>query len=274
MPFYTVQKTPAAPIQQESSSQIIALQGSDPLGEENRHQEESSDSNELPSYDSLVPPPSTLFKPQSIVIDHSLIFPSEPPSEALYQLNHDLDSGNSVAIGRIDHVTSESSNGSPRVRIRDRPIYTFSHRIFNDKVIEILGKRKDGFSYLLMTKHSSFGSIVWKVCIANSAWKEQATAMIQCKSSTLTLGKSDLAFKWVDGAGKTVAVEYKQNRRSESRDGKSLPKNDPDQRHVLNISQQLEQKAVDVLVTAWCARVWHDALETNKAPLTPKEGEK
>ena len=268
MPFYTIQRTPQA---QPGPTTVVALGGTDTQPSDARNQETEED-NELPSYDSLVPGPAAPFQPQSIVIDHSLIFPAEPPSNALYQLNHDLDSGNNVAIGRIDHTTTETPGRSPRTRVRDRPIYTFAHRIFNDKIIEITGKRKDCFAHVLMTKATSISGTTWKLCSSTASWKEQGVAMLHCKSASSLFGKSDTSFKWIDAGGKSIAIESKRVNRPNSKDGKGPSNATSDKRQMLNIMEPLEQKAVDLLITAWCARVWHDTLESNKVPLTPKEG--
>ncbi|MCJ1333070.1 hypothetical protein MMC10_009764 [Thelotrema lepadinum] len=262
MPFYTIQRTPRA---QEDSSNVVAIDGSEPV-DSSAWNGEMEDDNELPAYDSLIPATSTLFQPQSIVIDHSLIFPAEPPANALYQLNHNLDSGNSVTIGRIDHTTTEAPGRSPRTRVRDRPIYTFSHEIFNHKRIIIDGKRRDGFSSSSMYKNDYVGGRGWSL-VSNLG------GLLTCTPTRKHLFSSPkVAFKWIDEGGKLVAVEDKQKDRPESKDAKNSGGAEPDARPVLTILEPLEQKAVDILVTAWCARVWHDTLEANKAQLTLREG--
>ncbi|KAI4154080.1 MAG: hypothetical protein LQ340_001905 [Diploschistes diacapsis] len=274
MPFYTIQRTPVILAAQTRSRDLAVLEDSEPEDPVPVDEGQEGDT-EPPAYDSVNPSNSSShFQAQSIVIDRSLIFPAEPPSTALYQLNHDLNSGHSVSIGRIDQTTSETAGGTPRTRIRDKPIYVFSHRIFNDKLIEITGRRKGAFSYVLMARASSLGGTRWKLQSTNSSWENRSSPMLHCKPANSMFGKTNLSFRWVDAGGKIVAVERKQARlsRKDNRDFKERSNFTSDRRQVLNIVEPLEQRAVDLLVTAWCARVWHDTLETNKAPLTPKEG--
>lgn len=269
MPFYTIQPTPAPSI-----SHALAAAPRQPVEPDEPPSEDppTVDENELPSYDSLIGNNSTFFRPQSIVIDRSLIFPSEPPSNALYQLNHDLDSGNTVTIGRIDHTTTETPGRAPRTRVRDRPIYTFSHRIFNDSFIELAGKRKDGFTFVLMVKKTSLRGPSWKVCSSTASTRQEGPIMLRCKPVHAWFSHSHLAFKWIDAGGKTIAIEGRDQRHPKNVRNKEESEYSPSTRQMLNILEPLEQKALDILVTAWCARVWHDALDARKAPLTPNEG--
>ena len=69
-----------------------------------------------------------------------------------------------------------------------------------------------------------------------------------------------------------MALEHKRKDRPKLKDGKDRGEVGPDERQVLKVLEPLEQKAVDLLVTAWCARVWHDTLEANKVQMTAKEG--
>ena len=262
MPFYTIQRTPRVP---DIPSNVVTVEGSEPADSSTRNDGEA-DENEPPAYDSLVPSTPTLFQPQSIVIDHSLIFPSEPPATALYQLNHNLDTGNSVTIGRIDHTTTRAPGRSPRTRVRDRPIYEFSHKIFDSKSIEIKGKRSDGFFTVGMYQHDYIGDHDWRLVGASGG-------LLTCKPSKKRIfSKSNIAFKWIEEGGKVVALEHKRKDRPTIKNGKHPGAAGPDERQVLDILEPLEQKAVDLLVTAWCARVWHDTLEANKVQMTAKEG--
>ena len=270
MPSYTGQQTSrSASIAAES---VATLDENYYSAEEGGTQVLSTRQNEPQGYDSIVPTKPVLFRPQSIVIDRSLVFPAEPPSSALYQLNHDLDLGNSVTIERIDRTTTESPGRSPRTSTRDKEIYAFSHRIFNDRFIEVVGKRKACFSRILMTKSSALVHPGWTISAASSSWSERGQAMLHCRRPSGLFGISDLAFRWVDGTGKTIATESQQVPRAKSEDGKKGSPARPETRHVLNVLEPLEQKAVDLLVTAWCARVWHDTLKAHKVLLTPNEG--
>ena len=272
MPFYNIQRTPETSTLPALAPRLdlIALER-DIVDVGEPYDEPRVNESDPPAYDVVIPS-SQLFQPQSIVIDRCLIFPAEPPSNALYQLNHDLDLGNSVALERIDHMTTEAPGRLPRIRVQDKPIYTFAHRIFNDKYIEITGKRKGCFAFVLMSRVTSLTGNVWKLSASDSSWKERGSMMLHCKPEKSLFGKPAVAFKWTDAGGKTVATESRPVRSLGSRNYDGEARAGPDARQVLKVLEPLEQKAIDMLVTAWCARVWHDNLQANKVLLTPNEG--
>jgi hypothetical protein len=274
MPFYTVQRTPAPA---ESPALISAayhhsepFEPQDDPWPESGEQDVSQD-NDPPPYDSPTNTTS-VFPPQSILLDRCLVFPSQPPSNALYQLNHDLGSGHSTTIGRIDHSITLSHGRTARTRIKDRVIYTFSHRLFNDTVIEVAGKRRDGFTFVLIVKSSSMRGSGWKVCASSASTRHQGAMILHCKPVSTWFNHSDTTFKWVDAGGKTIAVENKPNSRPKSSKDRKEEHTGFDINQSLDILEPLEQKALDLLVTSWCARVWHDNTQANKVPLTPHEG--
>lgn len=210
---------------------------------------------DLPRYNSILNE-GNIVQPRTIHIDGVLIFPSEPPANALYQLSRDLLAGTRISIQRIDHEIHTLSNRGPRARVKDRLLYTFSHRMFDDRFIEIVGKRKECFGEISMAKISSFRKHTWDVRPSITSRIGTGHSQIACKQTRKWLPSgNDKPQEWRDAKGLLIAIE----------DVLSLG---PGSEGILitnpsiRIVEPLEQKLMDLLVTAWCARIWNQNLKS------------
>ena len=205
----------------------------------------------LPSYQSLSEE-CEIVQPQTLITNGVLIFPSEPPANALYQLSRDLVAGTRISISRIDHEIHTSPSNVPTARVKDRLVYTFSHRIFDDSSIEMTGRRRDSFRLLLISRVLWFHEERWFVSFPATA-KSNSSFVLRCRHTNISLPGKSYPYRWYDTHDKLIAVE---DQSSQNCGPRSTPVANP----FLRIIIPLDQKLMDVLVASWCARIWNHNL--------------
>ena len=205
----------------------------------------------LPSYQSLSDG-CDIVQPRTLITSGVLIFPSEPPANALYQLSRDLIAGTRISISRIDHEIYTSPSNIPTTRVKDRLVYTFSHQIFDDSSIEIIGKRRGSFPLLLMRRIPRFHEERWFVSSPATA-KPSSNFVLRCTHINVSFPSKSNPYRWYDAHDELVAIEDLLSQNREPHRGSVT--NPP-----LRIIMPLDQKLMDVLVASWCARVWNHNL--------------
>ncbi|KAK2808987.1 hypothetical protein FQN50_004261 [Emmonsiellopsis sp. PD_5] len=198
---------------------------------------------------SLPPPsstPNTTPDLSDITLDTTLIYPTTPPATALYDLSHELDAGwGTIDISRLVPRTTSSSHQNPTpINPRDKSIYTFTQLPFSTTV-EITGKRRStlpGTLHLKSTRHHlvKTGWELWQT------HREEKSLLLRVKP-TRSPEKQEV-LSWEDGKGKQVAVE------TVGRGGGGGVRRARLQ--VVDGGLVGDDEMMDVLVTAWCARVW------------------
>lgn len=174
----------------------------------------------------------------SISLDGTLIYPTVPPATSLYELTHEVDSGYSV-IGILRLVPSrhQRENGIP-VNPRDKPIYDFKQPPMTPGTVEIVGKRRSTLSgtVFLRVKNGIKGR-GWEV---EHSYSGQKAILYRTKPSWKPEKRERL--DWQDAEGNLVAEE--------------ILSQDKESRPIMKILKTLDEKMMDILVTAWCARLW------------------
>lgn len=175
-----------------------------------------------------------------ITLDRGLIYPTEPPALALYELSCDpFDKRSCVSISRLvprrsDNLNQQSSNA------RDKLLYEFNF-FFLLGVVEIRSKRRSALKGSIFLKKNNIRQS-WKIWHHPSKDYDNNEGEKVLYRAKRALKKGTL--DWEDGEGNHVAVETLRD----SHDGNSRPR--------LQIHTSLDDTMADVLVTAWCARVW------------------
>ncbi|KAK2793968.1 hypothetical protein FQN52_000300 [Onygenales sp. PD_12] len=177
-----------------------------------------------------------------ITLDTTLIYPTTPPATALYELSHELDAGwSTIDISRLVPRTSSHQETTP-INPRDKNIYTFTQLPFSTTV-EITGKRRStlpGTLHLKSTRHHlvKTGWELWQT------HRDEKSLLLKVKP-TRSPEKQEV-LSWEDGKGAQVAVET-VGRGGERRARLQVV----DRRLVVG-----DDSMMDVLITAWCARIW------------------
>ncbi|PGH13465.1 hypothetical protein AJ80_06334 [Polytolypa hystricis UAMH7299] len=186
----------------------------------------------------------------SITIDGTLIYPTLPPATALYELSHDLDAGfNKVDISRLVPRTTDVTTTS--MNPRDKLIYEFKQVIFSTTV-EITGRRRSAVSGTLYLKPRigllKQGWEVWHTPASSTSSQRVGggghpdALLFRLKGSWNARRPEPL--RWEDASGSLVALETVWQRGEDN----SRPR--------LQILSPLPDGMMDILVTAWCARIW------------------
>ncbi|KAI9849695.1 MAG: hypothetical protein M1837_002821 [Sclerophora amabilis] len=159
--------------------------------------------------------------PLSLTYDQDLIYPTHPPSTALYHIPSSLFSkGHRVMIER-SVPASLRDDGSKR-KARDQELYEIlaSSALSND--CEIQGRRKECYRHASMTGRFGMFGPAFSISVRGAV--------------ILKLSKRE----WKDGNDRVVATEAKKG-----------PGN-----AEIEIVEGLDEKMVDLLVAAWCAKIW------------------
>ncbi|KLJ11480.1 hypothetical protein EMPG_13339 [Blastomyces silverae] len=173
------------------------------------------------------PPPPDL---SDITLDGTLIYPTTPPATSLYAVSQHLDLGHStIDVSRLI-------------------IYKFNRPVLHGPV-EIVGQRRSTLPGTLLLKPTrqllKTGWVLWHV------YRNTESMVFRVKPTRNPERQEVL--EWQDGCGATVAIETLAT--------------DPDDPQVdryrarrprLRVvsATPLDDMMMDVLVTAWCARIW------------------
>lgn len=183
-----------------------------------------------------VPPQPGL---SNISLDGTLIYPTIPPATSLYELTHQVDSGYSVVgILRLVPSRQQRENGTP-VNPQDKHIYDFQQPPMTPGTVEIVGKRRSTLpgTLFLRVKNGIKGRC-WELEHVHSG---QKVLLYRTKPSWKLEKRERL--DWQDAEGELVAEETLSSQRGGSRP-------------IMKILKTLDEKMTDILVTAWCARLW------------------
>lgn len=169
----------------------------------------------------------------NVVLDNTLIRSDALPATGHYQLTHPLDCGFS-AIG-ISRLVPRTTLGT-----HERHIYDFSKPIFSSHV-EIVGKRRSALTgTVILTTFRGLMRTGWEVLHET---KDGKKPLFKVRPTRRPERQSEL--QWEDARGSLVAVEKQ-------------PHSSADSRPRFHIVAPLDETMTDILVTAWCARIWHE----------------
>ncbi|PGH29142.1 hypothetical protein GX50_08103 [[Emmonsia] crescens] len=230
---------------------------------EPRHQEQSNPKQPLPhAHPQPEPPPqfqsttSINLMPQppppdlsDITLDGTLIYPTIPPATSLYAVSHDLDLGHSeIEVSRL--VPRRTSTGAlrPNANPRDKVIYKFKRPVVYDPV-EIIGQRRSTLPGLLRLKPTrqllKTGWVLWHV------YRNTESMVFRVKPTRNPERQEVL--EWQDGCGAPVAIETLAADPDDDQFDRSRSRRP---RLQVVSATPLDDMMMDVLVTAWCARIW------------------
>jgi hypothetical protein len=170
-----------------------------------------------------------------LVVYIKLIYPAAAGSVAQYRLGHALMSNASPTfdIFRLDGPSPEI------LAPADIHIYQLHAQSKNAQTsVQLEGKSEASYQSATLRSHHSKS---WTVAInENGKIKPLYKACVSRSSPTWTA-------EWKDSVGKTLAVETR------------LFDSETSWRPVLRIMEALDQRSMDLLVSAWCSRVWLDS---------------
>ncbi|PGH09885.1 hypothetical protein AJ79_05612 [Helicocarpus griseus UAMH5409] len=213
------------------------------------HQPPPSDSKQLEQAEQLPPEqqPHTLPDLSDITLDGSLIYPTQPPATALYELSHALDLGHSrIEISRLVARRSKAPQNATPVNPRDKLMYSFTQPPMTYDCVEITGQRRSTISGTLYLKQSRHLFRSGWTLIRSHRGEEEVVFRIKPMRRGGTT-------EWVDGKGGRVAVEVGS---SGSLGGDSGGSEVIRPRLQIVAAAAMEDLMMDALVTAWCARIW------------------
>ncbi|OJD15009.1 hypothetical protein AJ78_04694 [Emergomyces pasteurianus Ep9510] len=229
---------------------------------ESHHLELSNSTEQLP-HSHPQPPPQLQSTPyhnltaqpplpdlSDITLDGTLIYPTTPPATSLYAVSHDLDLGHrAIEVSRLVPRRTSSGALSPNANPRDKIIYKFSRPVVYDPV-EIVGQRRSTLPGILQLKSTrqllKTGWVLWHVY-------RNTESMIFRVKPTRNPERQEV-LEWQDGCGAIIAIEtlatYPPDDDQLGRSRARRP------RLQVVSATPLDDMMMDVLVTAWCARIW------------------
>jgi len=190
--------------------------------------EEQRNATESNDEDAETPPPSP--EPLSLTMDRDLIYPTHPPSTAMYHLPRTLTwSGDRVFLEK-SVPAHRRENGKWR-KAYDQDLYEIRGQIFSMSC-EIIAKRANCYQGRVasMKKRRSLFGDMWDI-----SFKERVV---------LRYNKC----QWKDAAGAVVAIEEKNP-----------------MRRVVVIQEGIDSGMRDLIVAAWCAKVWREGTKPDLA---------
>ena len=169
-----------------------------------------------------------LTEPLSLTMDDDLIYPTLPPSTALYHIPRRLTwPGERVMLKRS--VPEKRRKNGSLVPVEDQELYELAS---NGSIVELVPKRAScyGKGTAVMKTAGIFQPNCWEVLF-------QRDVVLRFRKG-----------EWMGGDGKVLAVEEKM----EKGKGKSAYK----ERRVIVVRPGVDQKMLNLLVAAWTAKVW------------------
>jgi hypothetical protein len=212
-----------------------------------------------PSYMDTAITPTHLYlpdsEPLSLVIDGTSIFLSQPPSTALYELTSPLDvSAPVVGLHQVSYKVAESWDG-PKVKSYDKDLYELSISRNRSNYLFIEAKRPSCAAGVRLHRSLRLSGHYWEMTVQDKEEK------------TLTSRNYKDIIIWESVSGRLVAEE--------TRAGKSIAGYDTGKEERilprLDVKDVLDQDQLNLLVAAWCGRVWHEATHDTKEKKSIKE---
>lgn len=179
---------------------------------------------------------AALSVPLSLTMDDNLVYPTEPPSAALYHIPRRLTwTGDRVFLERS--VPEKIRKNGTVIPTESQALYEIVVRPYSS-TLDLVAKRAScyGQGKAVMIKPSIFHESNWEV------WFQ--------KDLTLKNRKS----KWTDPNGSLLATEEKVEKPKDNMSYK--------QRRVMVIEANIEQKMMNLLVACWTAKVWRELQST------------
>ncbi|KAG5297302.1 Alba superfamily domain-containing protein [Histoplasma ohiense] len=191
-------------------------------------------------------PPPVL---SDITLDGTLIYPTTPPATALYAISNNLNLDYStISVSRLEPRRSSTGGLSPNLNLRDKIIYKFTRPVMSETV-EIIGQRRSTLPGILLLKSTrqllKTGWALWHV------YKNTESMVFRVKPKRNP--EKHEVLEWQDGCGTTVAIETLATDLDDVQCDRSRARRP---RLQIVSSTPLDDIMTDVLVTAWCARIW------------------
>ncbi|OAX80473.1 hypothetical protein ACJ72_05193 [Emergomyces africanus] len=186
-----------------------------------------------------------------ITLDGTLIYPTTPPATSLYAVSHGLNLGHclSIEVSRLVPRRTRTGALSPNANPRDKVIYKCNRSLFCD-LVEIVGQRRSTLAGMLHLKPTrqllKTGWVLWHV------YGNTESMVFRVKPTRNPERREVL--EWQDGCGATVAIETLAAYPGDDRLGHSRARRP---RLQVVSATPLDDMMMDVLVTAWCARIWN-----------------
>ena len=182
--------------------------------------------------DPLLPQSTPSNEPLSLTLDNDLVYPTLPPSNALYHIPRLLQwSGDRVYLER-SVPQGLRKDGSPKPT-KDQQLYEICAGFSKMSSIELRAKRAGchGIGTALMKRTSQF----------HQHWE------VHCQKELVLRYKN---YKWTDAQERVLAVEEPYNR----------PRKEEEYRvqRVMVIQLGVNQKMMNLLVACWTTRVWRE----------------
>ncbi|MCJ1352490.1 MAG: hypothetical protein MMC33_002474 [Icmadophila ericetorum] len=177
-----------------------------------------------------------LTAPLSLTMDDDLIYPTEPPSTALYHIPRRLTwTGDRVFLERS--VPEKIRKNGTVIPTESQALYEIIGRPYSS-TLELVAKRAScyGQGKAVMVKPSIFHESNWEV------WFQKVLTLKNRKG------------KWTDPSGNLLATEEKAEKPKDSMSYK--------QRRVMVIEADVNQKMMNLLVACWTAKVWRELQST------------
>ncbi|RFU30385.1 hypothetical protein B7463_g5942, partial [Scytalidium lignicola] len=180
---------------------------------------------------------------KSLTLDKSLIYPSIPPSQALYSLSYTLNSlGSEITLRRS--VPGLTRLDGSTTRATDKDLFHITRPPLSHTSFEIKGLRRStypGTAYLDL-----------KMGLKGKYWE------CKFKGQVVLRQKSGV---WVDEDGKEIAREQNALPRSKSKDKNKVNAIDYGVKEHPKISfvDDVDQLLMDLMIAVWCAKTWYCA---------------
>lgn len=180
----------------------------------------------------------------TLILDGCKIYSTSFPSRVLYELSNPPCDGGHPAYG-LDKVTYKTLDGEVK---RRRATYIYDLRTEIGSLtgkLSIHGQRSSKFTERNVLMARGVSTSYYK--LPGHLKVTPALAEPKCKLS------------WRSDGGKALATELRGTRDAQNK-MVVMPR--------LEVSGEMSEKELDLLVAAWCARVWQESAKDTKEPMS------
>lgn len=232
------------------------------IGKKEKHLGVPSDGHKISSTATEISSTSTAgpLGVSTYTIDGDRVFSSTQSNDkALYEIDNKIDGsykGHVISLVRVDREII-TENGNDRVKTRKKHIYDVTRSPFWPHEFRIDGMRKDSYKKSYLRGNAAPGG---GVGISGS---DVPLLSARPPVSSLVRFKGSGTLQWRDEKGEVIAIETE--RAWTEKEGEPVRE---ETKPKLELKLELDDKLLDFLMVAWCARNWKEARAATDESMT------
>ncbi|OAA61967.1 hypothetical protein SPI_04826 [Niveomyces insectorum RCEF 264] len=230
----------------------------------------------LPSYTQAIvgPAPSSpttalfddVVQPAVLVLTNQTIHAESEPSVPLYEVSRGVAQlGSATSVVEFKRMEKRSGNGT--AQLRPRHVYNLRHvqtlaRLLSapyaEYFVEAVAAPSRRLGHLGLKNRRVLGHVSEEhyavLPVDMKGWTERDQPPFEADAKPLfeSHRRQDGSYKWTDGAGLDVALEYS--------DTGTEPRTGADPAPRLVVTAPLPRASLDALVALWCCRLWQQSV--------------